>query len=187
MDFDGAGDRPDIGVGEALLLQERAAGLVDLGDGIGDGEAEDARRFVQPLGVLGELEDLAAIGALALEHGARIMQAVGEDVDLRVRPLHEFAVHPDVAVKLIEGNGCHADLPRTAVRTSLELFRLSRTTWAAGRILADRRTKAKRRKRRGDAPDLPFRSQSDEKLDENYQRTRDMSTRLTYFWQTETQ
>jgi hypothetical protein len=45
--------------------------------------------------------------------------------------------------------------------------------------------KAKRRGRRKNAPDLPFRSQSAEKLDENYQRAEDMSTRLTYFSGTE--
>ena len=70
--------------------------------------------FVQPLGMLGQLEDLAAIGALAFEHRARIMQAVREHMDLRVRPFDELAVHPDEAVELIEGNGCHFNLPRAS-------------------------------------------------------------------------
>ena len=64
--------------------------------------------------MLGQLEDFAAIGALALEHRARIVQAVGQHMNLRVRPFDERAVHPDKAVELIEGNGCHVCLPRAA-------------------------------------------------------------------------
>jgi hypothetical protein len=39
-------------------------------------------------------------------------------VNLGVRPFDEFAVHPDKAIKLIEGDGCHGNLPRAAARTS---------------------------------------------------------------------
>ncbi len=113
------GNRPNIGVGKALLLQQRAAGIVDLGDAVGNVEAEDAGRFVQPLGMFGQLEDLAAIGALAFENSACIMQAVGQHVNLGVRPFDEFAIHPDKAIELVEGNGCHDYLPRGAARTSL--------------------------------------------------------------------
>ena len=66
-----------IGVLLAVLLQHEPLGGVDLGDRVGDFEVEHLRRALQPLGMLGALEDLAAIGALALEHGARIVQAVG--------------------------------------------------------------------------------------------------------------
>ena len=60
---------------------------------------------MQALGVLGELEYLAAIGAFTLENGARIVQAMGEHMNLGVRPVDEFAVHPDESVELVEGNG----------------------------------------------------------------------------------
>ena len=53
--------------------------------------------------MLGALEDLAAIGALALEHGARIVQAMGADVQVGVAPGHELAVVPDDAVELVVG------------------------------------------------------------------------------------
>ena len=67
---------------------------------------------MQALIVLGQLENLAAIGAFALEDGAGIVQAMGQHMDLGVGPFDELAVHPDEAVQLIEGNGCHGNLPR---------------------------------------------------------------------------
>ena len=51
----------------------------------------------------GRAEDHAAVGALALEHAARIMQPVGEHVQRGVAPGHEPAVVPDAAVPLVEG------------------------------------------------------------------------------------
>src|SRR6516225_2818 len=56
---------------------------------------------MQALAVLGELEDLAVIDRLALEHGTSVMKRMGEEVQPRVAPWHEFAVHPDEAVTLI--------------------------------------------------------------------------------------
>src|SRR5690606_14018859 len=67
------GDRPHIGVLEALLLQQFPAGIVNLGNAPGDGEAEHLGRIVHSLIVLGELEYLTAISALAFEDGAGIM------------------------------------------------------------------------------------------------------------------
>ena len=58
--------------------------------------------------MLGELEDLAVIDALALEHGAAIMQRMGEKMHPRVTPRDELAVHPDVAVALIVRLSGHA-------------------------------------------------------------------------------
>jgi hypothetical protein len=68
---------------------------------------------VQPLAVLGELEDLAVIDTLALEHAASVMQRMGQEMHPRVPPLDELAVHPDVAVALIVGlrRRCHLKLP----------------------------------------------------------------------------
>jgi len=62
---------------------------------------------MQALGMLGQLEDLAAIGALAFEDGACIVQSVSENVNLCVRPFDERAIHPDEALELIEGIRCH--------------------------------------------------------------------------------
>ena len=78
---------------------------------------------MQPLGVFGQLEDFAAIGALALEHRARIVQAMCKHMDLGIRPFDELAVHPDKSVELVEGNGCHEYLPR-ATGPSVIVLRL---------------------------------------------------------------
>src|SRR5712691_11494528 len=45
------------------------------------------------------LEDFPAIGTLALEHGAGIMQAVGEHMQGSVAPGRELTVIPDDAVE----------------------------------------------------------------------------------------
>src|ERR1700730_6669578 len=54
--------------------------------------------------MLGALEDPPAIGALALEHAARIMQPVGQHMDVGVAPWHQFAIVPDDAIDLVERN-----------------------------------------------------------------------------------
>ncbi len=92
------GDRTDIGVGQIVEHQKLAADRVDLVHRIGDGEVEEAGALEQPLRVLRQLEDLAAIGALAFEYAAGIMQAVGEHVHLGVSPVDERAIVPDLAV-----------------------------------------------------------------------------------------
>ena len=61
-------DRAHIGVDELVGLEHLVAGGVDLVDAPRDLEAEELGALVQPLAVLGELEDLAVVGALPLEH-----------------------------------------------------------------------------------------------------------------------
>src|SRR5688572_20572576 len=61
--------------------------------------------------MLGELEDLAAIDALALEDGACIMQGMGEHMHLGVAPGDQLAVQPDKALALVVGLGCHRKSP----------------------------------------------------------------------------
>jgi hypothetical protein len=51
--------------------------------------------------MLRTLEDFAAIGALALEHTARVMQAVREDMEIRLHPGNKFAIVPDDALETI--------------------------------------------------------------------------------------
>jgi hypothetical protein len=80
------GNGTDIQVAPAHRLHDLGLALLDLVDRIGDLVAQDLRRLVQPLGVRPRLEDMAAIGALALEGGGGIVQRVAEDVELRVAP-----------------------------------------------------------------------------------------------------
>src|SRR6478736_7292738 len=93
--------RPHIAVDQSIGTHYIAAGLVDLDDGIRNLEVETLGRLVQPLAVLRELEDLTVIDALAFEHGAAIVQRMGEHMHPGVAPRDELAVHPDIAVALI--------------------------------------------------------------------------------------
>src|SRR5205814_542010 len=77
---------------------------VDLGDRPRNLKIQNPRGILQPLRMLGAPEDGAAIGALALEHAARIMQPMGQHMDVGVAPRHQFAVVPDDAVDFVERN-----------------------------------------------------------------------------------
>ena len=101
------GDRAHIGFLLAVLLDHQLLGGVDLGDRVGDFEVEHIGRALQPLGMLGGLEDLAAIGALALEHAARVMQAVAEHMQIGLVPGHQLAVVPDDPVEPVIGLRSH--------------------------------------------------------------------------------
>jgi len=61
------------------------------------------RGALEPLGVLGALEDCARVRALALEYAARVVQTVGENVEIGLAPGHHFAVIPDDAVEPVVG------------------------------------------------------------------------------------
>src|SRR5690606_30180385 len=99
-----------------LLLQQFIAGVVDFGDRIRNLEAEKAGRLMQTLGMLRQLENLAAIGAFTLEYGAGVVKPVRKHVNPGVSPFDELTIHPDIAVELVEGNGCHDNnLPRAAM------------------------------------------------------------------------
>jgi hypothetical protein len=80
------GDGADIKIAPAHGLDDLGLALLDRVDRIGDLVAEELGRAVQPLGMLARLEDLAAIGALALEGGGGIVQGVGQDVELGIAP-----------------------------------------------------------------------------------------------------
>ncbi len=54
--------------------------------------------------MLGELENLAVIGALALENRAGVMQSVRQHVDFGVAPGNQSAVHPDEPVAIVKRN-----------------------------------------------------------------------------------
>ena len=52
--------------------------------------------------MLPELEDYPVVGPLPLKHGARIVQAMGEYVDLTIGGRNELAVEPDEVGTLVE-------------------------------------------------------------------------------------
>ena len=56
---------------------------------------------MQPLGMLGQLEDFAAISALALEDGRAVVQGMGQYVHAAIAPGHELAVDPDETVPVV--------------------------------------------------------------------------------------
>src|SRR5690242_19578812 len=61
--------------------------------------------------MLARLEDFAAVGALTLEHAARIVQPVGEDVHTGVLPRHQLAVEPDDPLKSVVRLRSHHSSP----------------------------------------------------------------------------
>src|ERR1700754_1975053 len=63
--------------------------------------------------MFGRLEDFAAVSALALEHGASVVQAMGQDVDIGVGPRHQLAVIPDDAIDFVERHS-HCLVSRSA-------------------------------------------------------------------------
>ena len=52
-------------------------------------------------------EDAPAIGALPFENGARIVQRMGQDVNLGVAPVDHMAIHPDPAITVVKSLGGH--------------------------------------------------------------------------------
>src|SRR4029077_15037063 len=69
-------------------------------DRVREFEVEKLRGPLQPLEVVGEAEDgraaIGLVGADPLEDTRAVVQAVGADVDGRVGPVDQLAVHPDL-------------------------------------------------------------------------------------------
>jgi hypothetical protein len=107
------GERADIGVGQLVGAHNLARRLVELGDGIGNLEVENLGGLQQTLIVLGQLEDLAVVGAHAFEHGAAVMQRMGEEMNARIRPRDQLAVEPDKPLALIVGRHGLSSTSRT--------------------------------------------------------------------------
>ena len=90
----------------AALVPVRADGLEDGGVDLVRAERDLVERRVdlgaleQPLAVLVEPEDrgtaVGPVGADALEHAVAVVEGRREDVDGRVVPVDELAVHPDL-------------------------------------------------------------------------------------------
>jgi hypothetical protein len=66
--------------------------------------------------MLGELEDLAAIDALALEDGGGVVQRMAQHMRLGLTPGRHFAVQPDEAIAIVEGHQRHRYTPATVFR-----------------------------------------------------------------------
>ncbi len=105
------GDRPHIAIDDVVGLDHPAAGGVDLVHRIGNLEVEDPGRVDQPLAMRRQLEDLAVVDPLALEDGAGVVQAMGEDMHLGLRPDQQFAVEPDFTVQFVVGHISHDIVP----------------------------------------------------------------------------
>src|SRR5579883_1377045 len=73
--------------------------------------------------MLGRLENLAAIGALALEHRAGVMHGVGQDMNLGVAPIDQLAVIPDDAVTIVKSRTRRHVAPPSAKEAGLEFSR----------------------------------------------------------------
>jgi len=90
-----------------VSLQHLGLGGVDLVHRPGNFEVKNLRGVPQAPGMLTRLEDRAAVGALAFEHSACVMERVRQDVDLRLAPGDHFAVQPDPSVAVVKGLGGH--------------------------------------------------------------------------------
>src|SRR5690606_7285216 len=75
-------------------------------------EIEHPGRRLQALGMFGAPENSAAIGALALEHAACIVQPMAEHMQVGVDPGHELTVVPDDSGAVVEGFAGHSILLR---------------------------------------------------------------------------
>ena len=58
----------------------------------------------------GRFENLAAVGAFALEDGAGVVQRVGQNMRFGVAPGDKLAVVPDPAVAIVKSLGRHSAL-----------------------------------------------------------------------------
>ena len=91
----------DVCVGQAVRIQNSFLRSFDLFNGVGDRHVEHFARFQQTLRVLDGFEDFAVVSALAFENGRCVVQRMGQNMDIRVTPIDQLAVHPDFTVTII--------------------------------------------------------------------------------------
>ena len=91
--------RPDVAGAQLVDADEFLGGLGKFLGAVWDVHAVDARGLVEAHHVVGEAETRRAarriVAPQALEDARAVVNYVGEDVDFRVVPVHELAVHPD--------------------------------------------------------------------------------------------
>ena len=94
------GDRPEVAGRQLVGADHVPRRGLQLLDRVREVDVEELRRPVQPLEVVGEAEDgraaLGLVGADPLEDARAVVQAVRADVDRRVAPVDQLAVHPDL-------------------------------------------------------------------------------------------
>ena len=94
------GNRTDVGRRKSRCFDDVLRGLNQLIDAIRHVHAEDLRRVMQALDVLGKSEHRRTlwgfIRADSFKDAHPVMKGVGKDVDFRVVPIDERSVHPDL-------------------------------------------------------------------------------------------
>ena len=92
-------ERADVALRQPVAADQLVRGGANLVDRERQLHVEELGRVVEPLQVLPEPEDGRAVRGLvaadALEDTRAVVEPVHADVDLRVGPVDELAVHPD--------------------------------------------------------------------------------------------
>ncbi len=121
--------RAQVAALQLVLAHHLLLRLVELLGRERDLHAQDLGAVEQALGVLGQAEDRRAVGGLvgahALESAAAVVQRVAQHVDLGVAPVHELAVHPDLAVTIVQCGGarsCSLSFGEGVCRKSLRFY-----------------------------------------------------------------
>ena len=86
---------PHIAIGDVIRCQYGHLGRIDLLVGNGNVKIKHLAGGAQTFGMFRASKNGAAVGTLALEHKACIMQTVAEGVGLGVTPIHHFTIEPD--------------------------------------------------------------------------------------------
>jgi hypothetical protein len=94
------GDRAEVALGETVGRDDLVAGDPDLVDRVRQLHVEETRRVLQPLEVIGQPEDRRPLRSLVhpdpFEDTGAVVETVGGDMDLGMRPVDELAIHPDL-------------------------------------------------------------------------------------------
>ena len=97
------GNRPNVAVGQTIGRNRRFDGRVDRIDRPRQVEAQNLCRLDQPPTMLRQRKDVAVVAAHAFEHGAGVVEGMGQHMHSRVSPWNECAIVPDLAITVVEG------------------------------------------------------------------------------------
>ena len=109
------GQRAQVAALELVLTDDRFLRRHHFVLAEGNLHAQDLGAVEQALGMLFQPEDCRAtggiVGAHAFEGAATVVQGMREHMDLGIAPVHQLAVHPDLAVAVGHAWYCaHAEL-----------------------------------------------------------------------------